>query len=360
MKVVVWGFGDQRFFTEILNVPSLFGGNPPFGGAAAAAEFAKAGYETVLIDEHISDIPPEYLDSVKASGVVATDDLSAAEGATVAVLFTPFERGETFEAAKKLIPYLDGEAVFATTGNIPPLTFKAFIERDLLREGKRNIGISTLHPAAIPGTPQHKQYLIATNELLREPIATDEQIGRLKKLAEDTGKKAYLLPAELIGAIGDGSVGITASVLLGVLEFDKVAKDILHIRKQQMEFQTVQSLTTVANIVAKYGIEGLVKLLNLDAVRDSLKSMFFSSQEQPVTANAMRFLQEFDQEVKQMVGESAEEKMEPAYLSVPTSAMLDYIFNILGENMLKNLLRDAERKFYDEIEERNNQTKGVG
>ncbi len=352
MKVAVFGFGTVNFHLDSLKIKELYGGEPPYGGAAAAAEFAAAGYETVLWDENLSAIPRELIEKVEDAGVKLTDDLYAAADADVAVLFTPFEKGKTAKVAEEILPHLGGDAVIASTYNVPPLILKAKLEKNILKSGRKDVGFSSLHPAALPGTPHHRQYLIATNELLREPIATEEQIERLKKLAEDKGKKAYPVAAELVSAFGDGSVAVSAAVFLGLLEFYKVSKEVLHIRKPQMEFQIAQSLTTVANIITKHGMEGLVKLLNLEAVRDSLKSMYFGGELQPITGTALHLLNNAGEFIPEGLRELPVEK-DPAYLSIPTAAMVEYVLNMVGENMLKNITRDAMRKLHDDFERKN-------
>jgi H2-forming N(5),N(10)-methenyltetrahydromethanopterin dehydrogenase-like protein len=352
MKIAVLGLGTVNFHLDKLKIEEIYGGEPPYGGAAASAEFAKAGYEVRLWDENLDKFPPEWSNRLENCGVRLVVDLKdAVEGCNVVVLFTPFEEGKTFKVAAEAVPFLARNAVFATTYGIPPLILKASLEKVFLKEGRRDLGVSSLHPAALPGTPQHRQYFIATNELLREPIATEEQIQRLKKLAEDSGKKAYLIPAELVGAIADGSVTVALSVFTGLLEFYKVSRKVLHIRKPQMEFQIVQSLTTIANVITKHGMEGLIKLFNLEAIKDSLKSMYFGGDLQPMTKATLEYLNKIEEILPEGLKNSEIEK-DAAYLSIPTSAMVEYVLNMVGDNMLKNLIRDAQLKFYGAFEGR--------
>jgi H2-forming N(5),N(10)-methenyltetrahydromethanopterin dehydrogenase-like protein len=355
MKVAVFGFGSLNYYLNKLNVPERLGGDPPYGGSAMALEFAKTGkYEVWLADPHFDKVPPEVLKKLEDAGVrMTTDDTEAATDAQVAVMFTPFRAGITFKITENIIPHLGEGAVIGTTCTMSCLVLKAQMERPLLKAGRRDIGFSTMHPAAIPGTPQHQHYLIATNELLREPIATEEQIQRLKLLAEDSGKKAYLIPAELVSPIGDMGIVVTSIALVAAIEYYIVSRKVLHTRKPQTEFQIAQSLTAIANVVSKYGLEGLVKLFNLDAVKDSLKSMLLDEDLQPMTLQASYLLQKLPQLCPEIFerAEKAEIK-DKIYLSIPSVAMEDHVIDLLGDRLLKNLVRDAWIQFYEMVTKR--------
>ncbi len=355
MKVTVFGFGSLNYYLNKLNVPERLGGEPPYGGSAMALEFAKTGkYDVWLADPHLDKVPPEVLKKLEDAGVkMTTDDVEAAKDASVAVMFTPFRAGITFKIAETIIPHLGEGAVIATTCTMSCLVLKAQMERTLLKAGRKDIGFSTLHPAAIPGTPQHQHYLIGTNELLREPIATDEQIERLKNLAEESGKKAYLIPAELVSPIGDMGIVVTSIALVAALEYYIVSRKVLHTRKPQTEFQIAQSLTAIANVVAKYGMEGLVKLFNLDAVKDSLKSMLLDEELQPMTLQASYLLNKLPQLCPEIFerAQRAEIK-DKVYLSIPSVSMESHVIDLLGDKLLKSLVRDAWVQFYEMITKR--------
>ncbi|NPB01446.1 MAG: H(2)-dependent methylenetetrahydromethanopterin dehydrogenase-related protein, partial [Methanopyri archaeon] len=54
MKVTVFGFGNQKLY-ERINVAENYGGEPPFGGAGMALDFARAGHEVVLSDPFLDE-----------------------------------------------------------------------------------------------------------------------------------------------------------------------------------------------------------------------------------------------------------------------------------------------------------------
>jgi len=354
MKVTVFGFGSLNYYLNKLNVPERLGGEPPYGGSAMALEFAKAGYNTTLADPNLDKVPPEVLKKLEDAGVKLTDDdIDAAEGADVAILFTPFRAGITFKVAETILPHLAENGVICTTCTMSILVLNSYLQNAVLTEGRSDIGFSTMHPAAIPGTPQHKHYLIATNELLKRPIVSDEQIERLKKLAQDAGKKVYLLPAELVSPVGDMGIVTTAIAFAGAIEYYRVARDILKTRRSMTEFQIVQSLQVVASLVAKYGLGGLVKLLNLDAMKDSLKSMILDKNMQKLTLSAYEILEKLPEIAPELIKEAEEfTPSEPCHPSAPSPMLLNYMEELVGDDVLKGILRETWKQFYSDVSNR--------
>ncbi|SNR90441.1 H(2)-dependent methylenetetrahydromethanopterin dehydrogenase-related protein [Desulfurobacterium atlanticum] len=354
MKVTVYGFGSLNYYLNKLRVPERLGGEPPYGGSAMAIEFAKAGYDVTLADPHLEKLPREIVDKVEKAGVkLTTDDVEAAKGAEVAILFTPFRSGITFKVAETIVPHLAENAVICTTCTMSILVLNSYLQNIIFMEGREDIGFSTMHPAAIPGTPQHKHYLIATNELLKKPIVTQEQIDNLKNLAIDAGKKVYLLPAELVSAVGDMGIITTAIAFTGAVEYYRIARDVLKTKRSMTEFQIAQSLQVVSSIVARYGFAGLIKLLNVDAMKDSLKSMILEKNEQPLTVTAVDILEKIGELIPEVLEEA--EKFEPSdsvYMSAPSPMLVEYMEDLVGDDVLKGILRESWKKFYEGISER--------
>ncbi|WP_456465799.1 H(2)-dependent methylenetetrahydromethanopterin dehydrogenase-related protein [Desulfurobacterium sp.] len=351
MKVAVYGFGNQTYYREILKVPETLGGEPPYGGSRMALEFAQAGHEVSLADPRIETIDSSFKQKLIDAGIKLTgDDVEAAKDADVAVLFTPFRSGLTVKIAEKIIPYLGKDAVIATTCTMPVLVLETSVKNILFMEDREDIGFSTLHPAAIPGTPQHTHYFIATNELLEEQIVKPEQIEKLKKLAEDTGKEAYLIPAELISPVGDMGVVATASAAVSALEYYAISKSVLKTTKAMTEFQLAQAFQAVSSIIAKYGIEGLVKFLSTGALKKSLKSMLFDKKVQKVSFAAMDFLENIS-DVEAVIGSldgmaSCFEPKEKTFLSAPSPMLISYMEELAGEDVTRGIVREALKKLY--------------
>ncbi|WP_163329134.1 H(2)-dependent methylenetetrahydromethanopterin dehydrogenase-related protein [Desulfurobacterium thermolithotrophum] len=354
MRVTVYGFGSLNYYLNKLNVPEKLGGEPPYGGSAMAVEFAKAGHDVTLSDPNIDKIPDEIRKKVEEAGVkLTTDDVEAAKETEVAILFTPFRGGVTFRIAETILPYLAENAVICTTCTMSILVLNSYLQNAIFLEGREDIGFSTMHPAAIPGTPQHKHYLIATNELLRKPIVTEEQIEKLKKLATDTGKKAYLLPAELVSPVGDMGIVTTAIAFAGAIEYYKVARDILKTKRSMTEFQIAQSLQVISSLVAKYGLEGLIKLLNVDAMKDSLQSMILDKNEQSLTVTASKLLEKMEEAIPELIKEAENfSPSEPIYTSAPSPMLVEHMEDLVGDDVLKGILRESWKKFYENVSER--------
>jgi H2-forming N5,N10-methylenetetrahydromethanopterin dehydrogenase-like enzyme len=197
------------------------------------------------------------------------------------------------------------------------------------------------------------KYFLATNELLQKPIVSDEQIERLRKLATDAGKKAYLLPAELVSPVGDMGIVVTAIGFAGAIEYYRIARDVLRTRKSMTEFQTAQAFQVMASLISKYGYEGLIKLLNVEAMKDSLKSMILDRDKQPMTLTAADILNNLGKIVPELM-EKAEafKPAENVYLSVPEPELVNYIEELVGDETLKGILRQGWIKFYEGTEKR--------
>jgi len=349
MRVAVFGFGNQTYYRETMEVDKLIGGEPPFGGARMAMEFAQAGHDVTLSDPHIKTIDSSLIEKVEAVGVKLTeDDVEAAKDAEVAILFTPFRSGITVKIARKIIPCLAQKAVICTTCTMPILVLEVAVKNTLFMEDREDIGFSTMHPAAIPGTPKHKHYFIATNELLEERIVEPEQIEKLKKLAEDTGKTPYLIPAELVSAMGDMGVVATAAAFTSALEYYAVSRKYLKTTKEMTEFQLAQAFQVMASVIAKYGLEGLLKFINSDALKTSLSSMLYDKELQKVAFSSMEALEDIET-IYEDLPEKARllTRYEPTFLSAPSPMLISYIEDLAGEDVAKGIIREALKKLYE-------------
>ena len=284
MKVVVYGAGNQDLYVRRLNLPERFGGEPPYGGARMAIEFAQAGYETWLAEPNESIMDKEHWDAVKDAGVkITNDDVEAAKHADVAILFTPFGK-TTPRIVKNILPHLPQNAVIATTCTISPLVLRTILDIELRRKEKtklrEDLGFSSMHPAGVPGTPQQKHYVISTATTDGRKLASDEQIDMLVELAKAVGKKPYLIPADISPIIADMGVLVTAVTLAGILDYYNVARKVIGAPEKMIEWQVLMSLQVMASLVETSGSAGLLKALNPEIVKelagivvDSAKSM---------------------------------------------------------------------------------------
>lgn len=111
MKISIYGAGNQRLYLEQLKVPEKFGGEPPYGGAGMAIEFAKAGHDVVLSEPNRDVMSDDLWKKVEDAGVkVVSDDIEAAKHGEIHVLFTPFGR-ITLNIANTIIEHVPENAI---------------------------------------------------------------------------------------------------------------------------------------------------------------------------------------------------------------------------------------------------------
>ncbi|WP_456375349.1 H(2)-dependent methylenetetrahydromethanopterin dehydrogenase-related protein, partial [Methanocaldococcus sp.] len=191
MKVSVYGAGNQKLYIERLNLPEKFGGEPPYGGARMAMEFAEAGHDVILSEPNKNIMSDDLWKKVEDAGVkIVSDDIEAAKHGEVHILFTPFGK-ITINIAKNIIKHVPENAIICNTCTISPLVLYVLLESEL-RYKRNDVGISSMHPASVPGTPQHKHYVISSKTLDGEELATEEQINKLVELAKSVNKKPYV------------------------------------------------------------------------------------------------------------------------------------------------------------------------
>lgn len=190
MKVSVYGAGNQNLYINKLNLPEKFGGEPPYGGSRMAIEFAEAGHDVVLAEPNKNIMSDDLWKKVEDAGVkVVSDDVEAAKHGEIHVLFTPFGKA-TFRIAKTIIEHVPENAVICNTCTVSPVVLYYSLE-PILRTKRKDVGISSMHPAAVPGTPQHGHYVIGGKTTDGKELATEEQIKKAVELAKSAGKEAY-------------------------------------------------------------------------------------------------------------------------------------------------------------------------
>jgi H2-forming N(5),N(10)-methenyltetrahydromethanopterin dehydrogenase-like protein len=155
MKISVYGAGNQKLYLEKLKIQEKFGGIPPYGGAGMAIEFAKAGHDVVLAEPNKDIMSDDLWKKVEEAGVkIVSDDVEAAKHGEVHVLFTPFGK-YTVKIAKNIIEYLPENAIICNTCTLPtPVLYRAL--EGILRLKRKDVGISSMHPTGVPGTPGQK------------------------------------------------------------------------------------------------------------------------------------------------------------------------------------------------------------
>lgn len=272
MKISVYGAGNQALYVDQLNLPGTYGGTAPYGGSRMAIEYAQAGHDVMLAEPDRSMLSEEHWKIVEDAGVkVTADDVEAAKHAEIAVLFTPFGK-KTFEVAKTIVANIPQDGVIVNTCTVAPVVLYYVLERELRRD-RKDVGIASFHPAAVPGTPQHGHYVIGGKSTRGNSIATDAQLQKLSQLAQDCGKTPYIVPADASSAIADMGSLVTAVTLSGVIDYFYVGTQIIKAPVEMVEKQILMTLQTIASLVETSGVDGMLKAINPEILVKSAKSM---------------------------------------------------------------------------------------
>jgi H2-forming N(5),N(10)-methenyltetrahydromethanopterin dehydrogenase-like protein len=215
------------------------------------------------------------------------------------------------------------------------------LERELRRD-RKDLGIASMHPAAVPGTPQHGHYVIGGHSSSELDIATDEQISRCVELAESCGKVAYVVPADVSSAVADMGSLVTAVTLSGVLDYYYVGTQIIRAPKEMVEKQILMTLQTIASLVETSGVNGMLKAMNPELLVRSAKSMHLLEEQEELDA-ALNTLSDLDDEVNKWI-----EKGEIRHTDlVAAQALAKEIKNLMGGKAAEGTIRRCMRKMFE-------------
>ena len=341
MKVAVYGAGNQKLYVDQLNLPEKYGGEAPYGGSRMAIEFAEAGHDVVLAEPAREMLDDAHWKVVEDAGVTVTDsDAEAASEAEMAVLFTPFGK-KTFDIAKDITKHLPEGAVIANTCTVSPVVLYYVLERELRRD-RQDLGIASMHPAAVPGTPQHGHYVIGGHSSSELDIATDEQISRCVELAESCGKTAYVVPADVSSAVADMGSLVTAVTLSGVLDYYYVGTQIIKAPVEMVEKQILMTLQTIASLVETSGVNGMLKAMNPELLVRSAKSMHLLEEQEELDA-AINTLSDLDDEVTQWINKGEIRHTD----LVAAQALAKELKNLMGGKAAEGTIRRCMRKMFE-------------
>ena len=337
MKISIYGAGNQRLYLEQLKVPEKFGGEPPYGGAGMAIEFAKAGHDVVLSEPNRDVMSDDLWKKVEDAGVkVVSDDIEAAKHGEIHVLFTPFGR-ITLNIANTIIEHVPENAIICNTCTIPtPVLYRSL--EGILRLKRRDVGISSMHPTGVPGTPSQKYYTIAGKALEGKEYATEDQINKLVELVKSVGKIPYVTPADVVPAVADMGALVTAVALVGVLDYYRVGTQIINAPKDMIEKQILISLQTIASIIETSGMEGLMKVFNKDALLSSAKNMLIDERQEDLNL-ALKIIEEFDNST---IGEK---DISQTYLVAP-QALIKEAVSLIGKSAVEGMIRRSSNKLF--------------
>lgn len=306
-----------------------------------AIEYARAGHEVYLAEPDRSMLSNNHWKIVEDSGAIVTsDDAEAAKNAEIAVLFTSFGK-KTFAIAKEITHHLPEDGIIANTCTVSPLVLYYVLEKEL-RKDRKDIGIASLHPAAVPGTPQHGHYVIGGHSSNDMDIATKEQIQKCVELAQSCGKEAYVVHADVSSAVADMGSLVTAVTLSGVLDYYKVGTEIIKAPKEMVEKQILMTLQTVASLVESSGVDGMLKAINPDLLVKSAKSMHLLEEQEELDA-ALTKLSALESDILEQANKST---VKPTNL-VAAQALVRELQNLMGEVAAEGTIRRCMRKMFD-------------
>lgn len=341
MKVTIYGAGNQDLYVNKLNLMDNYGGKPPYGGSRMAMEFAEAGHEVCLAEPNETTLPEEQWDLVKKSGVsVVSDDVEAAKDAEIAVFFTPFGK-KTFKIAKTILEHLPEGAVIANTCTVSPMVLYYSLEAKI-RKNRPDIGICSMHPAAVPGTPQHSHYIVGGTPSNGDSIATPEQVERCEELAKSTGKSVYTIPADVSPAVADMGSLVTAVTVAGVLDYYAVGTKVINAPKEMVEKQILMTLQTLASLVESSGVDGMLRVINPDLLVKTASSMHLFKEQKELDA-ALEILSNLDPALWRDVSHAT---LKPTNL-VAAQALSNEIQNLMGEKAAAGTIRRCMRKLFE-------------
>jgi H2-forming N(5),N(10)-methenyltetrahydromethanopterin dehydrogenase-like protein len=341
MKIAVYGAGNQDLYVNQLKLPEKYGGEPPYGGSRMAIEFKEAGHDVYLAEPERNMLPPDRWKVVEDTGVIVTsDDAEAARNAEIAILFTPFGK-PTFNIAKNIINHLPENGVIANTCTVSPQVLYYVLELEIKRK-RGDVGICSMHPAAVPGTPQHGHYVLGghtTNDL---DLATKEQIQKCVDLAKDCKKEAYVVPADVSSAVADMGSLVTAVTLSGVLDYYQVGTKIIKAPPEMVEKQILMTLQTMASLVESSGVAGLLNAMNPELLVKSARSMHLLDEQKELDA-ALETLSDLDPE---LMHNAREAEIKPTNL-VAAQALAKELLALMGERASEGTIRRCMRKMFE-------------
>ncbi len=336
VKVTVYGSGNEDLMVKLVRDHLKVDYELPLGGARLAYLAAEAGHDVILCDPSLN-LSEESRERLESAGVeLVTDDTVGAEHGEVQILFTPF--GRTVDIVRRLLDDVREGAVFCTTCTCSPMALYYGLE-DELRKEREDVGISSFHPAGIPGTETQDLILVADTRSEESGIelATEEQVERCVNLAEDMGYDVYVLDPELVPPIGDMSIVFTVRIVQAICNYYSAAK-ICGAPNEMIEEQVNEVLSAMAYLFGKYGLDALDRM-DGDLLLRSLRNM-------KLTEDTERLVNFFERCYLDLLNGDRESVRELSTMMVPPNKLIDHVRDILGDAPIQY----ARRKFFEELQ----------
>jgi len=340
MKVSIYGAGNQKFYLEELKLHEKLGGEPPFGGGAVAIELAKAGHEVVLAEPDREVMDEELWKKIEEVGIkVVEDDVEAAKHGEVHILTRPCSESTIGSIKKDILQHIPKNSTIAICSSTPVIMIYSNIERELRLE-RKDVGLVSMCPNAIPGTGMYSRYIMGYRSLDGEEYSTEEQFNRCMELIKSINREVVVKPIDLVPLITGLPAHITTVTLSGILNYYRMKSLITEDSEKVSEREVLYVLQAISAILETSGIRGLVKALDMDLLIENAKASRLL-EEQEDLESAIHVLSNLSKEFSKEV-----EKCEVKPVSIVASqALVEEIRRTVGGAAADGVISRCKKKF---------------
>ena len=355
MKITIYGAGNQRLQLNKLNVPEKFGGNPPYGGAAMAIQMAKAGHSVVLAEPNKENLTEEHWKIVENAGVkVISDDIEGAKHGEIHILFTPYGK-LTVKIVKNIIEHLPENSIICTTCTMIPVVLYKLLQKEFKLK-RKDISLSTFHPAGVPGSDTQQQYIIGKNSNVNtNDYISDENINKLVELCKSINKEPKVIPISLTTTIGGMVICNVLPIIDSIVEFYKVGIEELDMPEKMIDDQVLFALNTLSTIIYTNGIKGLVNTMDhqvgIDTIKHSAINMMLNKEKQPIFKDSLEELDK-EQEFFKKLSDEYNDEIKPYNndISLAVFDIYEEIKKILGDKPAEGIVNRAIKTKFSHYE----------
>ncbi|HIP84550.1 MAG TPA: H(2)-dependent methylenetetrahydromethanopterin dehydrogenase-related protein [Methanothermococcus okinawensis] len=339
MKISIYGAGNQKFYIEELKLQEKLGGEPPFGGGAMAIEFARAGHDVVLSEPNRDVMDEELWRKIEEAGVkVVRDDTEAAKHGEIHLITRTFSEN-TIKSIKNILQHIPKDSVIAICDSTPVIMIYSNVEREL-RFMRKDVGLVSMCPNAIPGTGMYSRYVIGHKSLDGEEYSTEEQFNRCVDLVKSINREVVIKPIDLVPLITGLSTHITTVTLSGILNYYRMKSLMTEDGEKISEREVLYVLQTISAILETSSIRGLIKALDVDLLIENAKASKLLDEQEDLEA-AIHVLSNLSKEFSREV-----EKCEVKPISVVASqALVEEIRRTVGGAAADGVINRCKKKF---------------
>ncbi|MBW9221931.1 H(2)-dependent methylenetetrahydromethanopterin dehydrogenase-related protein [Methanothermococcus sp. SCGC AD-155-C09] len=340
MKISIYGAGNQKFYMDTLKLHEKQGGEPPFNGGAMAIEFAKAGHDVILSESDRSIMSEDLWKKIEESGVnVVNEDTVAAEHSGMHILTRPFSENTIKSIKEILLENIPKDSTIAITDSTPIIMLYSNIEREL-RLKRKDVGLISMCPNAIPGSELYSRYIMGYKSLDGDEYATEDQFNKFVDLIKSIGREISIEPVDVIPLMAGLPAHLSAVTLSGVLNYYKMKSIVTGNSEKISEREVLYILQGLASILETSGISGLLKALDVDIFIEDAKASVLL-EEQKDLESAIYVLSNLNGEFTKEIGES---EIKPVSI-VASQALVEEIRRTIGGSAADGMISRCKKKF---------------